>query len=67
MDILMDLVDMPQVSSSFVQSLSELSSTYDAASYVSFFETWGTHYLKSLTMGARMGLLYALPAETIVV
>lgn len=56
---------MPVIHNSFLKALESLPESYQPGAYIDFFRTWGTHYLKQMTMGSRMSLLYSLPPEYI--
>jgi hypothetical protein len=43
----------PKLSDDFIQGLKSLSNKYDA--YYKFFDTYGTHYVSDLVMGAQYG------------
>jgi hypothetical protein len=57
-DGFLNLYDMPDLHDDFVHSILELpDASYDAVAYMKFLDTFGTHFVSDLTMGAKFGFL----------
>jgi hypothetical protein len=58
-----DPAHLPDFSEAFLNAVKELPEEYDAAPYIDFIETYGTHFVKQVFLGSRMGYSYAMAPE----
>lgn len=56
--------ELPELSDSFIAALKSLPKDYEAAKYIDFIRSFGTHYPVELSLGARSGYVFTMPKAT---